>query len=71
MCMHGGFSPDISNMDQVCMLCAHASCQTRRSFCTAFCFATFITPIILSYHIGRDAQVIFWIGDYTRRACQG
>jgi len=31
---------------------------------TAFCFATFITPIILSYHIGRDAQVIFWIGDY-------
>lgn len=31
---------------------------------TAFCFATFITPIILSYQIGRDAQVVFWIGDY-------
>lgn len=33
---------------------------------TAFCFATFITPIILSYHIGRDPQVIFWIGDYIQ-----
>lgn len=34
------------------------------SFFTAFCFAIFVTPIVLCYHIGRDPQVLFWIGDY-------
>jgi len=30
---------------------------------TAFCLATFMTPIVLSVHIGRDPQVLFWIGN--------
>lgn len=33
---------------------------------TAFCLATFMTPIVLSFHIGRDPQVLFWIGDYIK-----
>lgn len=31
---------------------------------TAFCFGTFITPIVLSYHVGSDPEVLFWIGNY-------
>lgn len=38
--------------------------ETFPTLFTTFCFGTFITPIILSYHVGRDPQVLFWIGDY-------
>lgn len=34
------------------------------SLFTTFCFAVFGTPIVLCHHVGRDPQVLFWIGDY-------